>query len=226
MTEPRGSLLPIYFVADESGSMSNDIAELNRGLSSLLDALHSETMAAAKVRFCILGFADDTVCHLPLSDLRNLESLPTLSTRGNTSYRSAFETLRSKIPTDVAALKAEGYLVNRPAVFFLSDGHPNADSEESWKTALEALKANTFRERPNILAFGIGQADPSIILTVASKQDFAFQAAAGTDTGVAIAKFCEALTQSVVNSAQALAGGKAELQGEKPEGFKMAIDLI
>ena len=37
--EPRGNILPIYFVADESGSMGPDIAELNSGLQSLLNEI-------------------------------------------------------------------------------------------------------------------------------------------------------------------------------------------
>jgi uncharacterized protein YegL len=223
VTEPRANVLPIYFVADESASMSANVEQLNRGLADLLDRLHTESMTAAKIRFCILGFSDDTLCHLPLSDLRQVERMPSFEARGTTSYRSVFEALRRQIPEDVAGLKRQGYLVNRPAVFFLSDGYPNP---EDWRGALSALKDPGLRERPNVLAFGIGQADPRTIVEVASKPEYAFQAEAGVDTGVAIARFCEALTQSVVSSGQALASGKAELQGERPEGFTMAVDLI
>jgi uncharacterized protein YegL len=226
MTEPRGHLLPIYFVADESSSMTDHVGELNAGLSSLLDALHGESMAAAKVRFAVLGFSDTALCHLPLSDLREIGAMPALAARSNTSYHSAFERLRNEIPSDVANLKRAGYLVHRPAVFFLTDGYPDASESSLWRADLDKLKAASFAERPNILAFGIGQADPAIIIEVASKPEFAFQAAAGTDLGVAIGRFFKALTQSVVSSGQALADGFSELQGERPEGFKMAVDLI
>ena len=37
--EPRGTILPVYFVADESASMAPHIGELNDGLLSLQDAL-------------------------------------------------------------------------------------------------------------------------------------------------------------------------------------------
>ncbi len=224
MNEPKANVLPIYFVADESGSMANLVGELNSGLASLLDAMQTETMAAAKIRFCVIGFSDDTIPHLPLSDFRQLERMPALRSRGGTSYAAAFQALRRQIPADVAKLKQEGYLVNRPAVFFLSDGYPNPG--ENWQAPLASLKDSEFRERPNIISFGLGGADPKVILSVASKPEFAYQAAVGSDTGKAIATFCEALTQSVVNSGQALAGGAAELQVERPEGFKMAVDLI
>jgi uncharacterized protein YegL len=222
MAEPIGNVLPIYFVADESGSMAGNMGELNAGLRSLLDALHMETMAAAKVRFSILGFADTTVCHLPMTDLRTIDRMPELSARGTTSYMSVFLDLITRLPSDVRALKAAGYRVNRPVVFFLTDGMPNASEE--WGGVLEKLSG--LNEHPNILAFGIGNAEATTILRVATKPDYAFLAATGTDTGKAVAGFCDTLVQSVVSSGQALANGNAELQGERPEGFRMAVDVL
>ena len=223
MSVVGGQVLPIYFVADESGSMGSVVGEMNVGLRSLHDALQLESMAAAKVRFGIIGFDDAAVCHLDLCDLRTLDKMPTLSARGSTAYTAAFRDLRSRIDRDVTRLKSEGYAVHRPAVFFLSDGQPDADG---WESALAELKSESFKRRPNIVAFGIGGADPATIVKVASKPEFAFQAAVGSDTGVAIAKFLETLTNSVVSSGQALASGKGELPIEKPDGFVMAVDLL
>ncbi len=223
MGEPAGTVLPIYFVADESGSMAGDIEELNRGLVSLLDKLQSEPMAAAKVRFCVIGFADDARCYLEPSDLRDLENMPTLSARGSTSYEAAFRALRDRIPQDVSNLKSQELIVNRPAVFFLTDGAPNP----GWESAYDNLTGEGFAQRPNILAFGIGKADASVIKQVATRDEYAFIAAAGVDTGIAIAEFSEALTQSVINSGQALASGQASLPVEKPKDFiSLAIDTV
>jgi uncharacterized protein YegL len=213
--EPKGTILPVYFVADESNSMSNDIDELNRGLSSLLDELESEEMAAAKVRFAVIGFADDAICYLPPSDLRKVETMPTLKVRGSTSFAAAFDALTARIPTDVHALKAEGYLVNRPAMFLLTDGEPNPG--DGWEAALAQLQS--IPARPNILAFGIGQADKDVILKVASKPEYAFVAAEGAQLGKAISNFMEALTQSVVSSGTNVAAGSGTLQIQKPPGF-------
>lgn len=224
MSEPAGNVLPIYFVADESGSMADQIDELNAGLASLLDAMAMQSVAAAKIRLSVVGFSDDAVCHLPVSDLREVERMPRLAVRGSTSYVAAFEYLRRTIPTDIATLRSAGYAVHRPAVFFLSDGLPN--DGDQWEASLARLTGPDFPQRPNIVAFGIGTADPKVIVAIASKPDFAFQAAAGSDTGLAIAKFSEALTHSIVTSGQSLASGQAELQGTRPEGFVMAIDLL
>lgn len=225
MGEPEGNVLPIYFVADESGSMGGDIHELNTGLVSLLDALQGEAMAASKVRFCVIGFADDARCYLEPSDLRDLEDMPKLSARGSTSYAAAFGLLRDRIPKDIANLKSQNYLVNRPAVFFLTDGAPN--SGDGWESAYNDLTGESFGPRPNILAFGIGSADANVIRRVATTDQYAFVTASGVDTGRAIAEFIKALTQSVISSGQALASGDASLPVEQPEGFiSLAVDTV
>ena len=201
------------------------IAEVNKGLVSLLDALQSESMAAAKVRFCVIGFDGQARCHLEPADLRNLESMPTLTAGGTTSYAAAFGELYRRLPVDVSNLKSAGYIVNRPAAFFLSDGVPNPG--DGWERVHASLTSPDFKQRPNVLAFGIGQADAATIKQVASKPDYAFVAARGVDTGQAIAKFIEALTNSVITSGRALASGQAALPIEKPEGFiSLAVDTI
>lgn len=221
---PEGNVLPVYFVADESGSMAPVVDELNRGLAHLRDALRTEPMVAAKVRFSMLGFSDDTVCYLELTDLRKVPEMPHLSIRASTSYKSAFEELRHRIPADVAQLKQDGYLVHRPAVFFLTDGQPNAD--EDWEQQLDALTASELPEHPNILAFGIGEADANTIIRVATHEDFAYQQARGASTGDAVSKFCKELTRSVLLSGKAVEEGRTTIRFDRPEGFEMAADLI
>src|SRR6185312_16310649 len=104
MSETSGRVLPVYMVADESVSMTPVVDELNAGLRSLHDALMREPMAAAKVRFSILGFSTDVIVHSALLDPRVTESLPQLGVRGGTSYGAAFSVLLDRIPADVRAL--------------------------------------------------------------------------------------------------------------------------
>jgi uncharacterized protein YegL len=220
--EPKGSILLVYFVADESGSMERNIGELNDGLITLQDELQKQPFAAAKVRFSVIGFSDSAFTHLEAADLRSTHWLPTLSAQGLTSYAAAFNELGYRISVDVADLKQQGFTVHRPAVFFLTDGLPNRN--EDWRAARASLLAQP--AHPNILAFGIGDADASIVLELATKKEFALKAARGVDTGAALSEFLTSLTQSVINSGQALASGKAELQFDRPEGFTLAVDVV
>ncbi|GGM63855.1 tellurium resistance protein TerY [Micromonospora sonchi] len=213
----------MYVLADESGSMRPHIDELNRGLASLHEALLGEPMAAAKVRFSILGFADDVQERLRLADLRRENELPALFARGRTSYRSAFSALRQRIPHDVASLKAEGWAVHRPAVFFLSDGQPT----DEWRDVYGQLVDRAVTPgAPNIIACGIGHARAETIVEVATQPEYGFVAKAGVDLGAAIAQFCTALTKSIVESGRSLGSAQPELVVQQPEGFRMAIDVV
>jgi len=226
-TEAKANVLPIYFIADESTSMQDDVGELNSGLTSLLDAMHLEGMAAAKVRMSIIGFSNSSRCYLDMADLRQIETLPTLTSSGSTEYAVAFNELYNRINDDIPKLKTLGYAVNRPAVFFLTDGQPTDKYASDWQDPLGRLKDPNFAYRPNIIAFGIGQGvSPQMILDVASKPEFAFVTARGTSTGEAVANFCTTLVQSVVSSGQAAASGTPTIDLTKPEGFTMAIDEV
>ena len=225
MPEVRGQLLPIYVMADESISMNEYMGELNAGLASLHEALIAEPMAAAKVRFSVLGFSDDVVVRLHLVDLRRENQLPKLFSRGRTNYSAAFAALLHYIPQDVANLKRREFQVHRPAVFFLSDGRPS--DGESWREPHGRLIDKSItRAAPNIIACGIGHAEPETILAVATHSDFAFVTIEGMQVGPAIVKLCTALTNSIVASGLSLTTGNPELVVERPEGFRMAIDVI
>ncbi|MBS9535764.1 hypothetical protein KIH27_19440 [Mycobacterium sp. M1] len=209
-------------MADESGSMGSNIGELNDGLWSLQDSLQRQPFAAARVRFSVIGFSDSAFTHLEAADLRLTAWVPDLRAQGLTSYSAAFDQLRHRISVDVPHLKKQGFSVLRPAVFFLTDGQPNGN--EDWRAARGRLLGES--ARPNIIAFGIGDADARIVCELATDEKYAFQSAHGADTGAALSEFLTSLTQSVVSSGQAVASGRGELQFERPAGFTLAVDVI
>ncbi len=79
---------------------------------------------------------------------------------------------------------------------------------------------------PNILAFGIGDADPAVVGEIATQPDFALVADRRMDTGAAVTEFLTSLTQSVISSGNAVASESATLQFDKPEGFTLAVDIV
>ncbi|MEU8708877.1 hypothetical protein [Streptomyces sp. NPDC048565] len=225
MSENQGQLLPVYVLADESGSMHPYVGDLNAGLASLHRSLLGEPMAAAKVRFSVLGFANSVTERLILADLRAENALPRLSASGGTSYEAAFDSLLRRIPQDVDTLKGQGYRVHRPAVFFLSDGQPNFG--DAWRDKhRELTDRSVTTAAPNIIACGIGQAEAETMVSVATHSDFAFISVPGAQLGASIAGFFTALTKSVVESGNAMASGRPELVVERPEGFRLAIDEV
>jgi uncharacterized protein YegL len=215
-----GQVLPMYFVGDESHSMAGaSMAAVNQGLLDLRDEVAKHPLIGKKVRFGIITFADTAQTRLELSELSEDLVLPTLAPRGRgTSYACALEALRHTIPGDVALLKGSGYQVHRPSVFFLSDGQPT-EKEESWSARLEELRDPGFNERPNILAFGVGDADPSVIRRLATAPRYAFMMTDGVSTAGAIAEFATSMLNSMVSSAERLDRGERTIEFEKPEGF-------
>ncbi len=229
MQEVRGEVLPIYFVGDESHSMEGEpIGQLNDALSKLRDAAAKSPIVGEKARFGIVTFAGDALCRLELGPLTDDMEIPTLACRdGGTSYRSVFADLRDRLPADVATLKADGYKVRRPLVFFLSDGQPTDHPESTWSEPLEELKSSAFREHPHILAFGIGEAQGETIKAVASAPQYAWIQADGTSAAHAIAEFGASLVESISKSAEALARGSEAIEVPEPDGFvSLKADVI
>jgi uncharacterized protein YegL len=209
-------------VADESASMRPHIGELNRGLLDLQDALQRDPHAASKVRFSVIGFSDDAFTFLEPADLRTAPQLPELTAQGGTSYCAAFDQISYRISVDIPRLKGHGFSVHRPVVFFLTDGAPT--DRQDWRAVRTRLLSQP--AAPNILAFGIGDADPAVVGEIATQPDFALVADRRMDTGAAVTEFLTSLTQSVISSGNAVASGADTLQFDKPEGFTLAVDLV
>jgi uncharacterized protein YegL len=228
--EPPGDqlqLLPFYLVADQSGSMESDVEFLTGGLQELVDEARNNSLAYSKIRLTVLGFGSSVTAHLEVADLRSVERMPVLEAiEEYTRYDLAFQDLRVRIERDIDAIKAANNSALRPAVFFLTDGKPNPP-DQPWQEALANLRDERFRRRPNIVAFGVRDADPEIIRQIASRPDWAFVARERqpASTADALRGFIETFAHTVVSTGTNLAGGNAELPVSAPRGF-MALDAI
>lgn len=204
-------ILPFYLVCDESGSMAGEpLNSINSALPDLHREISTNPTIADKTRFCLIGFSDEAKVLQPLVDLSDISELPLLEASGLTSYGAAFRTLSQCIEADVNRLKSEGHEVYRPVVFFLSDGVPT----DRWLGEHKAL--TNARYRPNIIAFGIGEADERTIGAVANFRAF-MQKDSNVSAAQALREFAASLTRSIVRSAASL--------GTKPGGgFNLVIE--
>jgi uncharacterized protein YegL len=171
------------------------IDAINQSLPDLHAEIGSNPAVADKTRFSMIGFSDHADVILPLSDLSTLTAMPKLSSSGGTNYQAAFDVVKQAIDNDVRNLKQAGNVVYRPAVFFLSDGHPNRDN---WQASHQALTDPNWSSRPNILAFGFGAADEGIIRQVATVRAFIANGSVGP--AEALREFAQSLIRSIVNS--------------------------
>lgn len=189
-------ILPLYVVCDQSYSMADHLDALNDGLTQLHAAVGTDPVVAEKTRFCLIGFSGRAEVLQPLCRPSDVVGLIDLTTHAATSFGEAFTLLRKTIEEDVDTLKAQAHQVYRPAVFFLSDGHPTDPS--TWPAAYERLVDPEWPARPNIIAFGIGDADAATIGRIGTFQ--AFMSQGGVTPAAALHGFARALTTSVVRS--------------------------
>lgn len=232
--DDKAKLLPFFLVCDVSYSMveSGALNEANQILPSLVQALEKDPIICDKVRFGVIDFSDDARVVLPLCDLLEQTSLPNLEGRNRTSYKAAFDLLKSEIERNVNQLKADGYAVHRPAVFFLSDGAPT-DPEPEWRAAYDGLtqydKASGQGNRmyPNIIPFGLQGCDPQMLQSLIhpkappERAMRLFLAEQDQTPASAVTKMAKLLVASVIQSSTGLAaGGNGIVLPQPEEGVK------
>ena len=210
--EERYAVFPFYLCLDCSASMAGAPMEsLNHQLPLLRAAVGEDPAVAEVIRFGVVTFSDAARTSLPLSDLSLVEAVPPIAAQGRTSYAAAFDHLREQIERDYAESRSGGDRWYRPAVIFISDGRPT-DERERWVASLRRLSDPEWKRRPNILAFGFGDADPEVLAAVAgSKPNRAFIAAEGAEPSSVVPELLAGLIQSIVSSSVSVYTGEAQL---------------
>jgi uncharacterized protein YegL len=203
------------------------IDSVNRQLPLLRASVGQDPAIAEVIRFGVVTFSDVARTVLPLCDLSLVEAVPPVSALGRTSYAAAFEHLRQVIEDDYHAGRAGGDRWYRPAVIFISDGRPT-DPEERWRSAHQRLTDPAWRRHPNILSFGFGDADPSVLADVSErKPNRAFIAAEGADPSRVVPELMSGLIQSIVSSSASVYTGEAQLvPPEVPSMAPIPVDQL
>lgn len=226
--EERYAVFPFYLCLDVSASMAGaPIDSVNRELPLLRSSVGEDPAIAEVIRFGIVTFSDVAHTALPLCDLSLVEAVPEVAAQGRTSYAAAFDHLRQEIESDYLAGRAGGDRWYRPAVVFISDGRPT-DDPERWRAAHRRLSDPAWRRHPNVLAFGFGDADPSILAEVAEgKPNRAFVADEGAPPSRVVPELMSGLIQSIVSSSASVYSGSAQLVvPELPSMHSIPVDPL
>jgi uncharacterized protein YegL len=156
-----------------------------------------------------------------------VEAVPEVAAQGRTSYAAAFDHLRQQIETDYQSSRAAGDKWYRPAVVFMSDGRPT-DDPERWRAAHQRLTDLSWKRRPNVLAFGFGDADPAVLAEVVeSKPNRAFVAVEGAPPSKVVPELMSGLVQSIVSSSASVYTGSAQLVvPELPSMHAIPVDPL
>lgn len=198
-------VFPFYILCDASRSMKGDrIGSVNSGLPNIHQAIVSDPVISEKVRLGVISFSTEAQVDLPLSQLSNIAAMPTLKAGGQTNYAKAFTLAQQTIERDIDALKSAGYSVLRPCVYFITDGRPG----DGWKKVRDHLVDRVEnRYAPNIICFGVADADEDTLKRVSTQ--FTFVANKGTSSANALNEVMRSITSSVVSTAQSNEAGLA-----------------
>jgi len=191
-------ILPFYIVCDESASMeyNGGIDAINEGIPELHAVIASDPLVDDKARICLMTFSDDAEVLVPLSHASEIEEMPGVSAQGATSFGSAFRLLKSQIGTDISLFRADGFKVLRPTVFFMSDGEPTDDWEQDHQALVDK---STNPHAPNIIAFGVDQANQTTIKEVGTIAAMVMEQ--GVSAGTALKEVIGGIANSIVASA-------------------------
>jgi uncharacterized protein YegL len=195
-------VLPFYVVCDVSFSMMDHIDAVNDSLHELHRAVGSDPVVAERTRFCVIGFSESPEILLPLCKPSEITEISRFTARAATNFGAAFTFLRETITRDVRLLNAGFHRVHRPAMFFLSDGQPTDPA--TWPAAFAELTDPAWTARPNVIAFGLGDADPATIGRVGTFR--AFMGQDGVSPGAALRGLARALITSIVGVADPSSG--------------------
>jgi uncharacterized protein YegL len=153
--------LPIYILADRSGSMTGaPITAVNQGIQTLLSDLMGDGKANEVAFLSVLSFADDCRQDLPLTEVQAITP-PDLKAGGRTAFgaalRKAAECIRDEVRLNDRQREVLGDWA--PLLFILTDGEPTDDWRSGWME-LRSLG----RRYPYIVAVACGpDAKPDLL---------------------------------------------------------------
>ncbi len=156
--EPRA--LPIFVLADTSGSMRGDkINELNLALREMLTALREADDIRGKFQLSVIAFGGNVEVVQPLEDIEGI-TLSELTASGNTPMGETFEVVKGLLE-DKTVVSSRAYT---PTIVLISDGIPTDCTEEMYNRKnysdwepLKDLLSGMRSSKCQRLALGIGE---------------------------------------------------------------------
>ncbi|MFF4697538.1 vWA domain-containing protein [Streptomyces chattanoogensis] len=201
-TAYKRKALPAYLVLDTSGSMEPYEALLNKTLLSIYDTLYVSPQVSEFVHLSVLSFSTMPHVVTPMTDIEELESLPSVTCSGLTNFGPMFHLLRGRIESDLLMLRDAGSQVVRPVVFLLTDGIPTDEPDDAWLADYQELRDPAWKPRPQFITYGFGQASEAVLKRISTAAAYLAEDASEEATAAALTGALTSMLNSLVASAK------------------------
>jgi uncharacterized protein YegL len=214
-------VVPVYVIIDESVADQGYFEVLNRGMGSLPAELSSYPETSGAIRLAAIGYGTDVALRMPMRVISADSTVPGFSHRDSGSLGRVFEYLRGRIPEDVDRLKGQGMTLSRPTLHLLCG--PPVNQDFGWEGAHHQLTDRaSFGYAPNIIACGVDGASPAAVRRIATQPGSAWVAPSGLPMAEVTTHYLAFVRTTIVNLVRAHAASSSEVDGQGPEGFRLA----
>jgi uncharacterized protein YegL len=200
--EPR---CPCILLLDRSGSMEGRaIEQLNAGLATFREELHSDSLAVKRVETAIVTFGPPNV-EMPFHTSQHFVA-PTLTADGDTPLGGAIVLALDLLEARKAEYRQNGISFYRPWVFLLTDGAPTDD----WQAAAARIREGEASKKFAFFAVGIEGADMDTLRQLSVREPLSLQ-------GLKFRELFQWLSSSMKSVSQSTPGTEVRLQS--PAGW-------
>lgn len=173
------SRLPVCLCLDVSGSMTNDIDELTRGVEALYKAIMNDDAAAVSAEIAIVTFGSDAKL-IENFETADKKKRPYLTIDGSTNMTAGVMLALETLDKRKQDYKRNGIDYYQPWLIIMSDGEPNdLNSVKQVQSTVKDLESN---KKLAVFAVGIGDYSDIDVLGGFSKRgakklkDYSFSA--------------------------------------------------
>ena len=233
-------VFPFYVVCDVSRSMwdldffeaartptcdggtdrKTPFQQMEESLPGLIETLEDDLSVRDTAHVCVIAFGDRPQVVLPLTPLNTADpsalSIQPMNKQYSTDYATILRHLHQQLKLDITHLIAAGSQLYTPAIYFITDGNPQArgkpQSVADWLPYRQSLEDMTAGISPTIIALGIGDVSPDVVRLLASTRPKGMACMANGGAP-------EALLAEIVESIIGHSSGTGYLDFRVPEGM-------